>query len=146
MSITRERFSKRQAGRGIAVDVMAVSPQVRTDYFNFSSIAAVVVQATTYYLTVPVPFSATNGNAAAAGVRVTGAEVNFQTAPVSAAGTATIQIDRVATGGGTTTNIVAATNLLTRTAQTPFKLTLAATNPAAIVPGDLIMVTIATQL
>lgn len=143
-SITRTKFSVRQAGRAVCVDVPALSPQARSDTISYSSAAALVVQNTTKYLTFPIASSSSNGNTGS-GIVVTGAMINFQTAPVVSGGTATIQIDSVTTGAGATTNIVAATTLLGLTAQTPVQLTLATTNPAATVPTSLLLVTIVTS-
>ena len=146
-SVTRSKFSERQAGRNIAVNVHALSPQARMHYLQFDSPSAVVVaNGSKYFTGGPV-----QSPSSSSGFRCVGAVVTFQTAPVMATGTATIQIDAVAADGSTTTNIVPATSLLLLTGLKATQLALAAaqvadTNNAIAIPvGATVLVTITTS-
>ena len=147
VTVTRAKFSERQAGKNIAVNVQALSPQARLHYMVVDNPTAVVVpNGSKYFTRAPVvsPSSST-------GCRVVGATVCFQTAPVMATGTATIQIDAVAADGVTTTNIVPATSLLLLTGLVAKTLAFAAAqtadaNNGIIIPaGATILVTITTS-
>ncbi len=137
MTVTRSKFSERQAGRAVAVDVLALSPQARRDILTApAGQAALVVQNTTKYLSIPIAITC----------RVINAYLNFVTAPAASGGTATIQIDHVAVDGSTTTNIVASVTILSGfTAKIPVALTLAATNPSSCAAGGSFLVTVVTS-
>lgn len=132
-TVTRSKFSERQAGKNIAVDVLALSPQARSESFYLPATAVVpLTTSATKVAVIPVP---TN-------VKVTGAQLSYTTIPVMASGTGTIQIDYVAVDGSTTTNIVAATSILLLTAKIPLVLALATTNPAVCTGGGQLLITV----
>lgn len=140
MARTRSKFSNRQAGQGVAVDVLALSPQARRSYvvLNASPAAPLCVQNTSQFLTFT--------SCSTAGFKIIAAYVNFTVVPVCAGGTSTLAIERIATDGSTATSIVAAADILAGyTAKIPVAQTIAATNPAAITAGESVLVTIATS-
>lgn len=140
MSRVRSKFSKRQAGQAVAVDVLALSPQARTFLvvLNASPAAPWVVQNTTKTLSFTSPTTS--------GFKILAAYQNFVTAPVVSGGTSTLAVDRVAVDGSTATVIVTAATILSGyTAKIPVALTLAATNPAAITAGQSVLVSIVTS-
>lgn len=147
MTITRSKFSERQAGKNVAVNVHAQSPQARMIPIVLDSSAAMVVQASTKYMTcAPV-----QNPSSTSGFRVVGAALSFQTAPAVAGGTATIQVDAIASDGSTTTNIVPSTSILGLTSKVATQLALAAAqvadsnNGIAIPVGATILVTVTTS-
>lgn len=143
---TREPFSKRQAGRGVAVDGPALSPQARLQYLGATDMAGLLVTNSTQYWSFPVVQSSSDGGTSA-GLRVVGMSVVFPSVvPACSGGTSTIQLDAVASDGSTTTNIVAATDLLTGfTTKIANKMTLAATNPATVPVGSYLVVSVITN-
>lgn len=138
MARIRNKFSKRQAGYGVAVDVLALSPQARTFPIVLNATAPLVVQATSKYVTM--------ASGLTSGFKIISAYVNFVTLPVCSGGTSTLAIDKIATDGSTATNIVAAADILSGyTAKVPKVQTIAATNPSAILAGESVMVTVTTS-
>lgn len=136
MARIRSKFSKRQAGQAVAVDVLALSPQARQRTIVLSATAPLVVQNASKYLSATCPFTS--------GFKVVDAWVNFVTLPVCSGGTSTLAIDKVATDGSTTTSIVAAADILSGyTAKVPKQQTLAAT--VTLTAGQSILVTVATS-
>lgn len=137
MAVTRGRFSKHQQGRGVAVDVYALSPQARANRINLTSGAPLVVQASTKYLCYTEPSTS--------GITVLGAYVTFAVAPVVSGGTSTLAITKYDTNGSTTTTIVTAATILSGyTAFIPVAQTLAATG-ITVTAGQSIVVTVTTS-
>lgn len=137
MAVTRNKFSSRQAGPGVAVDVLALSPQARRRQIDLNAgQAALVVQNTSKYLTTTATYD----------MVIKGAYYNCVTAPAVSGGTATLKIERIATDGSTATEVVASVTLLSGiTGDVAEALTLAATNPTEITAGQTIKVTVATS-
>ena len=132
----RSKFSERQQGRGVVVDVFAASPQLRRVPVPLSATAPLVVQNVSKYMTFTAPYAC----------KLINAYVSFVTLPACAGGTSTLAIDRIAVDGSTATNIVAATTILTGyTAKIAVAQTLAATNPTSIAAGETIQVTVTTS-
>lgn len=136
MTVIRSKFSERQAGRAVCVDVLAHSPQsrARSHWVGMTSNLP-VVQATTKYFVIPVLYDQI----------VQSISLVYKTVPVMSSGTATVQVDYVAVDGSTTTAIVAATSLLLLTTLVPLALTLAATNPASCLSGGSWVFTVVTS-
>lgn len=135
MPVTRSRFSVRQAGSRVAVDVKALSPQARRYEMTLTSSGVMVVQNASRYMQAVVNSTA--------GVKVVGAYVTFAVVPAQSGGTATLSVRRCAVDGSTFTDIVTAATVLTGyTAFIPVVSTLAAANPSAITVGQSIVVTV----
>lgn len=139
----RSRFSVRQAGRAVAVDVLALSPQARTFFSTIDPGSAIVVQAQTKYFTAGVPVNNLSNPNSTTGVKLVGVSYTQQTAPAVAGGTATVQVDVVASDGSTTVNLVAATSLLGLTSKVALQLAMAAT--PTIPTGSMILITVVTS-
>lgn len=142
---TREPFSKRQAGRGVAVDTASLSPQARLQYFTHTSNVGPVITNSTQLWAFPVCQSSSDGGTSA-GIKVVGMSVVFPgVVPAVTSVTSTIQLDAVASDGSTTTVIVAAVTLLSGfTSKESVQMTLAATNPAVVPVGSILLVSIIT--
>lgn len=134
MPITRNRFSRRQAGRGIAVDVLALSPQARR-----------------YLVSVPFPTLTANvityaSFTANAACRVISVYVDFPVIPAMSSGTSAFTVDRYLVDGTTDANIVASLTVLTGfTAFIPVAPAIAAANPTSITAGQSVVVTLTTS-
>lgn len=140
MATVRNKFSKRQQGYHVAVDVLALSPQARTFpvVLNASPAAPLVVQNTSKTLTF--------ASGLTSGFKINSIYVNFEVVPVVSGGTSTLKVERIDTDGSTATSIVAAADILSGySAKVPKAQTIAATNPAAITAGQSVMVTITTS-
>lgn len=136
MAQNMAKASERVFNATTRVDVAALSPQARTLAKTVALTSTLpVVQGTTKTLIMPV----------ASALTVLAVSIAYVTIPAVAGGTATLQIDTVAADGTTTVNIVAATSLLLLTNKVPVALTLAATNPASIVAGGSILLTVVTS-
>ena len=136
----RTKFSERQAGERVAVNVLALSPQARRSHIvlNVSPAAPLVVINSTQKLTFT--------SASTSGFKIIAVYVNFVAAPAVSGGTSTLGISRIAVDGSTATVIVtAATILAGYTARTPVVQTLAASNPTAITAGESVEVAIVTS-
>ena len=140
MARNRSKFSQRQAGQAVAVDVLALSPQARTFpiVLNASPAAPLVVTNSSQFLTAVSGLTS--------GFKINSIYVNFSVVPVVSGGTATLKVERIATDGSTATSIVAAADILSGyTANIPVAQTIAATNPSAITAGESVLVTVATS-
>ncbi len=126
MAVTRSKFSVRQAGARVAVDVNALSPRARERRIDID-LPATTANTTTY--------SAMRASGEP-GTLVSGYAV-FRTKPViDDPGTITLTIDHVAADGSTVTTLVDAQTLEGKTDLVPFALTLAAT-PAMLATGSI---------
>lgn len=136
MAVTRNKFSNRQAGPGVAVDVLALSPQARRHLLVLGAgQAAMTVQNTTKELSYTAAFDH----------KIVSIYVNQVTAQAMASGTSAMTIDRVATDGTTDTAVVASATVLGKTANVAYAPTLAATNPAEITAGQTVRLRITTS-
>lgn len=126
MTVTRSKFSERQAGRAVAVDVLALSPRARERRIDIT-LPATTANTTTYSTLVAL---------GVAGTLVSGYAV-FRTKPViDSTGTCTLLVEYVAADGSTATTIVDAQDLEGKTDMIPFTLTLAAT-PSMAAGGSI---------
>lgn len=140
MARNRSKFSQRQAGQAVAVDVLALSPQARTFpiVLNASPAAPLCVQNTSQFLTASCGLTS--------GFKINSIYVDFAVVPAVSGGTATLKVEKYNTAGDTATSIVAAADILSGyTAHIPVAQTLAATNPSAITAGESVVVTVATS-
>lgn len=134
-TVTRSKFSERQQGGNVAVNVQAASPQLRRFEVVLTTSAAMVVQNTSKYLQFT--------SCTTSGIKVISAYVTFAVAPAQAGGTSTLSVRRCATDGTTFTDIVTAASVLSGyTAFIPVAQTIAAANPSAITIGQSIVVTV----
>jgi hypothetical protein len=137
MAQNMSKSSERLLNGQERVDVAALSPAARTQYIDMDATGNVpVVQNTTKVVARAILTYA---------LTVTGGSIVYTTIPVCAGGTATLQIDYVASDGATTTNIVAATSILGMTNKVPLALTLATTNPASCAAGGSLLYTVVTS-
>lgn len=138
MSRIRSKFSARQAGQAVAVDVLALSPQARVFPIVLPASAPLVVQNVSKYISL--------SSGLTSGFKVLSAYVNFTTLPAASGGTSTLKIEKINTAGDTAVEIVAAADILSGyTAKVPKAQTIATTNPTAITAGESILVTVTTS-
>jgi hypothetical protein len=135
MAVIRSKFSERQAGAKVAIDVLAMSPQARLHAWHLAATSCLpVVQNTTKTLLMPV----------AADLKVTSVYIGYTTIPICAGGTAVLEVDYVAVDGSTTT-IIGTMSVLALSSKIPAAMTLAATNPAKCAAGGSLVFTMTTS-
>ena len=122
----------------IKADVTYASPQLRRNITKISIPAT--TQNTTTYTVWSVP-----ANIGVSGIKITAASVVFGVAPAVSGGTCTLALTKYASDGVTTVSVADAATILSKTAFVSFNLTLATTNPTAILAGESVAVVVATS-